>query len=99
MVKIRLQKLGRRHRSFFRIVVTDVRAKRQGTYLEKLGQLDPLEKDAVKQLTLNTERAKHWLALGAQPTPAVASLLEKAGVTLSKPKVKKPKKAKQAPQK
>src|SRR4051794_22241476 len=58
VVKIRLQKLGRRNRAYFRIVVADARVKRQGAYLEKLGQYDPIETDLAKQLTVNTDRVK-----------------------------------------
>ena len=93
MVKIRLQKLGRRNRAYFRIVVTDVRVKRQGVYLEKLGDYDPIEKDEQKQLKVNTERAKHWLDHGAQPTEAVIHLLKKRGLNFeNKPTPKKEKK-------
>ena len=91
MVKIRLQMLGRRNRASFRIVVTDSRVKRQGLYLEKLGQYDPILADEAKQVTLNVERAQHWIGQGAQATGAVAILLRKAGV-----KVAKAKKAKKA---
>ncbi len=100
MVKIRLQKLGRRNRAYFRIVVTDARVKRQGAYLEKLGQYDPIETDAAKQLTVNTERVKHWVGHGAQATDAVVNLLKKRGLNLcDKPTPKKEKKAKAAPAK
>lgn len=95
MVKIRMQKLGRRHRSFFRIVVTDARVKRQGTYLEKLGQYDPRETDAAKRFVVNADRVKHWIGLGAQPTEGMVTLLKEAGVPFApppKPKVKKAKK-------
>ena len=94
MVKIRLQKLGRRNRAFFRLVVTDARVKRQGTYLEKLGQYDPIVKDLAKGLVVNVERAKHWIGVGAQPTESAASLLQRAGVVLAKPTPKKVKKDK-----
>ena len=80
MVRIRLQRLGRRNRSYFRIVVTDARVKRQGLYLEKVGQYDPVEQDKEKQLAVNAERVKHWLERGAQPSDAVVSLLKKKGV-------------------
>ena len=80
MVKIRLQKLGRRNRSYFRIVVTDARVKRQGTYLEKIGQYDPIETTPEKALKLNAERIKHWMGHGAQPTEAVAKLMKKSGM-------------------
>ena len=95
VVKIRLQKLGRRNRSYFRIVVADARVKRQGAYLEKLGQYDPIETNAEKQLTVNTERVKHWVGQGAQATEAVVNLLKKRGLNLyDKPTPKKEKKAK-----
>jgi small subunit ribosomal protein S16 len=97
VVKIRLQKLGRRNRAFFRIVVTDARVKRQGMYLEKLGQYDPIETVKEKQLVVNAERLKHWVGLGAQATEAVINLLKPHGLNLSinpaKPKAKKAKKA------
>src|ERR1035437_1947436 len=74
VVKIRLQKLGRRNRAFFRIVVTDVRVKRQGAYLEKLGHYDPIETKKEKQVLVNMERYNHWLKHGAQATEAVENL-------------------------
>lgn len=100
MVKIRLQRLGRRNRACFRLVVTDARVKRQGAYLEKVGYYDPVEKKAEKQLTLDSERVKHWLALGAQPTESAALVLKRGGLDLAALKPAKPakkKKAKKAP--
>jgi small subunit ribosomal protein S16 len=94
VVKIRLQKLGRRNRAFFRIVVSDARVKRQGLYLEKVGQYDPIEKNEEKALLINTERCQHWINQGAQPTEAVAHLLKKKGMVLSKPTPATPKAAK-----
>lgn len=79
MVKIRLQKLGRRNRAFFRIVVTDVRVKRQGAYLEKLGHYDPIETKAEKQVLVNMDRYNHWIKQGAQATEAVENLVRKFG--------------------
>ena len=96
MVKIRLQKLGRRNRAYFRIVVTDVRVKRQGLYLEKLGTYDPIEKTPEKQVVVNIERVKHWTAQGAQPSHAVVSLLRKRGMVFDKPTPPKEKKEKAA---
>jgi small subunit ribosomal protein S16 len=95
VVKIRFQKLGRRNRAYFRIIVVDARRKRQGTYLEKIGQYDPVETDKVKRLSVDTERLKHWIGLGAQPTEALEVILADSGVLVSslrKPKVKKEKK-------
>jgi small subunit ribosomal protein S16 len=95
VVKIRLQKLGRRNRAYFRIVVTDARVKRQGVYLEKLGQYDPIETDKEKQLLVNVDRLKHWVSNGAQATEAVVNLLKPRGVNLNdKPTKAKPKKDK-----
>ena len=79
-VKIRMSRMGRRHRPFFRINVIDSRTPRDGRVLEKLGHYDPLEKDAEKQLILNTERALHWLSLGATPSDTVSDMLVKLGV-------------------
>lgn len=83
MVRIRFQRLGRRNRSCFRIVVTDARVKRDGEYLEKLGQYDPVEKDTAKRCTVNAERVKHWLTKGAQLSEPVALLLRKQGVDVA----------------
>lgn len=96
MVKIRLQKLGRRNRAYFRIVVTDARVKRQGTYLEKLGQYDPIEKELDKKVVVNAERVLHWVKQGAQPTEAVANLLKNKGIVLRVPKKPNPKPAEKA---
>ncbi|NQV34453.1 MAG: 30S ribosomal protein S16 [Phycisphaeraceae bacterium] len=79
-VKIRMTRMGRRHRPFFRINVIDSRSPRDGRVLEKLGHYDPLVKEADKQLVLNTERAMHWLSLGAIPSDTVSDMLVKLGV-------------------
>lgn len=79
-VKIRMTRMGRRHRPFFRINVIDSRTPRDGRVLEKLGHYDPLEKDAEKQIVLNTERAQHWLSLGATPSDTVSKMLLNLGV-------------------
>ena len=60
-VKIRMMRLGRRHRPFFRINAMESRNPRNGRILEKLGHYDPIEKDEAKQLVLNEERVKYWL--------------------------------------
>ena len=102
MVKIRLQKLGRRNRAYFRIVVADVRVKRQGSYLEKLGTYDPIEPLPEKAVVVNLERVKHWTALGAQPSEAVINLLRKRGLQYNNkptPKAKKKKEKKPLPAK
>ena len=79
-VKLRLTRMGRRHRPFYRINVTDSRAARDGRVLEKLGHFDPLEKDLAKQVVLNKERAEYWLSHGAIPSDTVAQILQKHGI-------------------
>ena len=79
-VRIRMTRMGRRHRTFFRINAVDARTPRDGRILEKLGHYDPLEKDTEKQVVLNLERVKHWMAMGAEPSETVAELLVKNGI-------------------
>lgn len=76
-VKIRLTRLGDKKTPFYRIVVADSRKARDGEYVDLLGTFNPLvDKDDVK---LDLEKAKKWLANGAQPTDTVKTLLVKAG--------------------
>ena len=77
-VKMRLKRMGAKKRPFYRIVVADSRKSRDGAYIEKLGTFNPLTEPA--QVTLDTERAKAWLANGAQPTETARTLLVKQGV-------------------
>lgn len=79
-VKIRMTRMGRRHRPFFRINAVDGRAPRDGRVLEKLGHLDPLVKDPEKQLVLNRERVEYWLDQGAIPSDTVSDILLKQGI-------------------
>jgi small subunit ribosomal protein S16 len=79
-VKIRMMRLGRRHRPFYRINAVDGRTPRDGRILEKLGHFDPIEKDASKQLVLDLERVQHWLGLGAIPSESVDDILAKQGL-------------------
>ncbi len=79
-VKIRMQRMGRRHRPFFRINAIDGRAPRDGRVLEKLGHLDPLVKDPEKQLVLDRERVEYWLERGAVPSNTVSDILLKQGI-------------------
>ncbi|HLB72450.1 MAG TPA: 30S ribosomal protein S16 [Sedimentisphaerales bacterium] len=79
-VKIRMTRMGRRHRPFFRINAIDSRAPRDGKILEKLGHYDPLVKDPAKQLILDTERVKYWLDKGAIPSDSVSEMLLRLGV-------------------
>jgi small subunit ribosomal protein S16 len=79
MVKIRLMRLGAKKNPHYRVVVVDGRTKRSGDYIESLGHYDP--RDTTDQpLKIDTERAAHWLAQGAQPTDTALRLLQKVGV-------------------
>ncbi len=79
---LRLARAGTKKKPFYRIVVADRRAPRNGDFIEKLGTFNPLvAKDSAERVTLNTERAKHWLSVGAQPSDRVNSLLANAGLT------------------
>ncbi len=79
-VRIRMTRMGRRHRPFFRINAMESRAPRDGRILEKLGHYDPLEKDAAKQIVLDRERVEFWLGQGATPTDTVAEVLLRQGI-------------------
>lgn len=79
-VKIRMMRMGRRHRPFFRINAVDGRTPRDGRILEKLGHYDPIEKDPEKQVVINLERVKHWLDQGAIPSETVSQILLRFGV-------------------
>jgi small subunit ribosomal protein S16 len=80
-VSIRLSRGGSKKRPYYRIVVADARAPRDGQFIEKIGTYNPLlAKDDEKRVVLNAERAKHWLSVGAQPTDRVARFLDVAGV-------------------
>ena len=81
-VRLRLKRLGRRHRSFFRLSAMDSRSPRDGRVLEELGVYDPMNKELKDQLKLNEERIKHWLKLGAVPSETVASLLKQQGIAI-----------------
>ena len=85
MVRIRLQRFGRRNRPFYRLAAINQRNQRDGKTIEELGWYDPIEKDPSKQLELKADRLKYWLSVGAQPTQTVASLLRKAGVIAAAP--------------
>lgn len=80
MVKIRMSRLGRKNRAFFRIYVFDGQTRRDGRAIEQIGWYDPLVKEEAKQFKVNVERARHWLSVGAQPTHRVSILLKKSGV-------------------
>ncbi len=80
-LKIRLARGGSKKRPYYRIVVADSRYARDGRFIEKIGAYDPLlAKDDEKRVILDFDKAKEWIAKGAQPTDRVARFLGAAGV-------------------
>ena len=78
-VRIRMKKLGRKHRPFFRMVAIDGRAPRDGKVLEELGHYDPLIRDTDARAVLNGERIAYWLSVGALPSENCDVLIKKYG--------------------
>lgn len=78
-VRIRMKKLGRRHRPFYRICAVDVRKPRDGEVIEELGTYDPMVRDTDARVTFNQERISYWLNVGAQPSDKVGVLIKKYG--------------------
>ena len=79
MVRIRLRRMGAKKKPFYRIVVADQRSPRDGRFIENIGTYDPMTDPST--VNIKSERASHWLAVGAQPSEAVARLLKKTGIT------------------
>ncbi|MCK4511128.1 30S ribosomal protein S16, partial [bacterium] len=77
-VRIRLQRKGAKHRPFYRFVVADSRAPRDGRFIEQLGYYDPLKEPA--DINVNTERVLDWFSKGAKPTETVRSLFSRVGI-------------------
>ena len=82
MVKLRLKRMGRRNRAFFRLCAFDAREERDGRSIEQLGTYDPMAKDEEKKVVLKKDRIEYWLSVGAQPTETVASILKKNQIAL-----------------
>jgi small subunit ribosomal protein S16 len=76
-VRIRLQRVGRRHRAAFRVAVMDARAARDSKVIEQLGQYDPVNQDESAQIRLDRERYEYWVGVGAQPSDTVRRIYEK----------------------
>ena len=77
MLKIRLRRMGAKKAPFYRIVVADSRAPRDGAFVEELGYYNPASEPA--ELHVDNEKAAQWVKNGAQPTETVRSLLKKSG--------------------
>ena len=78
MVKIRLRRMGRRNRPFYRVVVADSRSPRDGKFIDIIGHYNSLTDPAT--VDIDEEKALKWLSYGAQPTNTVRSLLNKLGI-------------------
>ena len=76
-VRIRMKRMGRKHRPFYRICAMDSREKRDGKTIEELGTYDPMIADKAARVKLDLERVDYWLGVGAQPTEKVAVLIKK----------------------
>ena len=80
-VAIRLSRGGAKKRPYYRIVVSDSRAPRDGKYLEQIGTYNPmLPKDDEGRVKIDEDRARHWIGVGAVPSDRVARFLDKAGI-------------------
>lgn len=77
-VKIRLKRMGAKKAPFYRVVVADSRAPRDGRFIEEIGTYNPVAQPA--QVSLDEEKALKWLTTGAQPTDTVKNLFSKAGI-------------------
>ena len=77
MVKIRLRRMGAKKNPFYRIVVADSKAPRDGRFIEEIGTYDPVTQPST--IKIDMERANYWIKSGAQPTDTVRALIKKAG--------------------
>lgn len=82
-VKIRLKRMGAKNAPAYRIVVTDSRSPRDGRFIEQLGSYDP--KRTGVNYTLDLDRARYWIGVGAQPSETVASFIKKAAKVAAVP--------------
>lgn len=78
MVKIRLMRIGAKHRPFYRLVVADSRAPRTGRYIESIGYYNPMTDPST--IKIDEAKAQAWLKKGARPSDAARVLLEKTGI-------------------
>ncbi|MEZ6059750.1 MAG: 30S ribosomal protein S16 [Planctomycetaceae bacterium] len=95
-VRIRMKKMGRKHRPFYRICIMDQRRARDGKAIEEVGFYDTSVADKAKRVSLNMERVDYWLSVGAQPSEKVNALIQKVkkgrfGVAKAPPPMQAPK--------
>ena len=77
-VKMRLRRIGAKKAPFYRVIVADSRSPRDGRFIEEIGYYNPLTEPA--EIKIDADKAKKWIANGAQPTETVKSLLKKSGI-------------------
>ena len=77
MVKIRLKRMGMKKKPFYRVVVADERATRDGRFIDEIGYYNPVSNPV--ELKIDVEKAQTWMKNGAQPTDTVRALLKKTG--------------------
>ena len=77
MVRIRLKRMGRTHRPFYRISVMDARKARDGRSIEDIGYYDPMVADKSQRVSVKMDRFDYWVGVGAQPSDNVATLIKK----------------------
>lgn len=80
MVRIRLQRHGKKRRPFYYLVVADQKAKRDGKFIEKIGTYNPVIQP--QEIKVNIERAAYWLKVGAQPSDTARALLSRSGALM-----------------
>ncbi len=86
-LKIRLARGGSKKRPYYRIVVADVNAPRDGRFIEKIGTYNPLlPKDSENRVNIDVDRAKHWMSVGAKPTDRVLRFLDALGLEKREPR-------------
>ncbi len=96
-VKLRLKRMGRSNRAYFRLNAIDSRAPRDGRVIEELGSYDPRATEAAKQFVAKLDRCKYWLDVGAVPSGTVSSLLKRSGLEHKHLRLPMPGKPKAAP--
>ena len=85
-LKIRLARAGTKKRPYYHVVIADARSPRDGRFIEKVGNYDPMLADDSKRVTLVAERIQHWLSVGATPTDRVLRFLDNAGLAKRAPR-------------
>lgn len=95
VVRLRLQRFGRTHAPFYRMVAANARTPRDGKFLEIVGTYNPLaNKEGMKEIRIKEDRLKYWLAVGAQPSDRMAWILGKFGILPPSPHHYNPQKMK-----